>query len=339
MNENSSGRDIVFDVTRFMAMLMVVLWHCIWLSSRHDMVLSEGSIVVNFLLGCNMPLFFIISGYFARTIIERGSWKALVLREISYFWPVLVFSIVQYVIAGGSFHVWLRILIFSFWFFCCLGLCDITSFCAVVLALKMRCGIAWTLIAVFVALWAIPLGLWYCVSMIPFYWVGAFLLPRIYKKSRFGVWGCILLATYILVAMVEGNINANGLCFYWNRMHLGDFSFHGFVLMCGRFLLGAIGAIGILGAVKMCAAFWERCRWIGHFGRHTLGIYFLHSLIISWTYQMWGDFSGQEGLLVLFAAVVFVACHYIVALTKMVPLVNGMLWGPTFFKQKLGVRK
>ena len=61
-------RDAYFDVVKFAAMFMVVFGH---VQSATEM--SWGApYIKNFIIGLNMPLFFIISDYFAVSAVHGG---------------------------------------------------------------------------------------------------------------------------------------------------------------------------------------------------------------------------------------------------------------------------
>lgn len=61
-------RDAYFDVVKFVAMFMVVFGH---VQSATEM--SWGTpYIKNFIIQSNMPLFFIISGYFAVSAVQGG---------------------------------------------------------------------------------------------------------------------------------------------------------------------------------------------------------------------------------------------------------------------------
>lgn len=77
---------------KFLAMFMVVYWHVI--SYRPGFELSSRpSYAANFIIAVNMPLFFMVSGFFSRHLHESGNWAKLAARLKLYFWPVVVFSL------------------------------------------------------------------------------------------------------------------------------------------------------------------------------------------------------------------------------------------------------
>ena len=122
-------RDPLFDMAKFVAMFMVVYWHV--MSYRPGFDLAEmPSHAANFIIAVNMPLFFLVSGYFSRRLHDSGNWRRLLGRLVTYFWPLAVFSILGAVIDAIIFHkctimqtplVAIKKFLFTGWFFLCIG--------------------------------------------------------------------------------------------------------------------------------------------------------------------------------------------------------------------------
>ena len=182
-------RDETFDLVKFAAIFMVIMWHCYpsgWHASTDGCI---DSVAVNAIIGCNMPLFFMISGYFARRMYATCDWRLQLIRLVGYLWPVMIFSIVDVGVAfihDAHMHFTDRFfhsLIFCFWFFCCLTLCELTTFGATYVAKVTRVNLAIILSLIFLVFWSIPYGVYYYIAMVPFYWIGCFALPQLYEKK------------------------------------------------------------------------------------------------------------------------------------------------------------
>ena len=97
---NLKKRDPLFDVVKFIAIFLVVVGH----------VFSKGCVdslptwFWNFRDEMTMPLFFIISGYFAAPTIEKGDWRKLMSHVRSYLQPFFVLSLIftpLYILSNG----------------------------------------------------------------------------------------------------------------------------------------------------------------------------------------------------------------------------------------------
>lgn len=82
--------DLYFDVLKFFAMFLVVFGYVYWaMGCKTGMPYFE-----NFMCRMNVPLFFMISGYFATRTIENGVWAKLARHIYGYFWTVAVVSVI-----------------------------------------------------------------------------------------------------------------------------------------------------------------------------------------------------------------------------------------------------
>lgn len=103
--EKSKKRELLPDVLRGFAIFMVVLGHCIQEGSGTDFKLNTMYFydeLYQFIYSFHMPLFMMISGYFAWDSIERvkGSnekWKLLGKRSAALLIPVLGWTCLEHV--------------------------------------------------------------------------------------------------------------------------------------------------------------------------------------------------------------------------------------------------
>ena len=106
MNIQTTKRNPVYDVTKFMVMLLVVAGHL----TGNDIVSWESGIsyLSNLNIGVAMPLFFMISGYFAARTLESGDIGKIVARIAGFLWPLAAFGVVFGFIlfAAGKIPPW-----------------------------------------------------------------------------------------------------------------------------------------------------------------------------------------------------------------------------------------
>lgn len=83
-------RDPYFDLVKAIGITMVVFCHIM-------VIAPDGMFPVwinNFRIGMNMPIFFVISGYFAWPMVEALNWRKLVRNIRAYLTPALFAGVV-----------------------------------------------------------------------------------------------------------------------------------------------------------------------------------------------------------------------------------------------------
>lgn len=75
------NRDLFFDAVKFVAMFMVIWWYVLQCVQDRAVL----SYAVNFIVGVNMPLFFLLSGYLLSAafvgITRKYNWLRFVFWE------------------------------------------------------------------------------------------------------------------------------------------------------------------------------------------------------------------------------------------------------------------
>lgn len=329
------NRDDALDIVKFVAIMMVILWHLL----SKDLYYSGSSVAVNLIIGCNMPIFFCLSGYFSRKMHRSHNLQNLIARIVSYIWPIGIFSLVDLLLAAtlkndvALLKFWVRDLFFCFWFFCCLSLCEIVTFVVYLAGGGDTKRLALLFTGAFLFAWAIPFGLYSFVSMVPFYWFGCFLFQTMYDKMRYGGWILLCglaLIIYVTVSMLEGDIRVNGMGFYWFKMPLIRFTWRGFAIMLSRYSMGILGIMGMVSIMYWVVRHVCILKFISRLGRTTFGVYFLHRYFVDPDFGL-GQFANNiHGLFgkIICTVVIFIICHCLFLWTKKVNLFNLALWGP-----------
>ena len=83
--EVQKDRDPYFDIVKAVAIGMVIFCHVMWVAPAG----TFPTWVNNFRVGMNMPVFFILSGYFAWPMIEVRDWRKLGRKIRCYLQPAL----------------------------------------------------------------------------------------------------------------------------------------------------------------------------------------------------------------------------------------------------------
>lgn len=307
-------RNPFFDVLKFIAILLVVYGHvsgafsCDW----------GAPYVGNFIVGMNMPIFFVISGYFSARTIEAGDWVKLGRHIWGYFWPVAVVSFIFAVLAV-TFHLpggekgligyAGRNFLFMPWFLWCLAACFVLTF----LCYRPKRMISrWIAFGVLMVLLPFVTRVWHANeirAMLPHFLLGAFVLHRLelWKKHWIGAF-CLL--AYFVGVFVQGTIDTNGLSFYNMETTWTAFFSEGtsFPLYVARVVNGFVGSIGVMWLVQLLCDRVKRVVALAVFGTTTLWVYILHRWMLSRIVEF-GWFNGTLACALAWSALLFLLCH------------------------------
>lgn len=276
-----------FDIAKFLVMLMVVSGHL------------TGNMIVgncmpqwysNFNIGVAMPLFFIISGYFAERTFGRGLYR-IVSRIIGFLWPVaafgLIFGVVLFVIGKASIYKAIlyplaRVYCGS-WFLLTLAL--LYSIVAIVWNLAKRTINRLLIILVVYSLFFFTaeqgpissvLKIPYLLDMMPYFVFGLF-LPYLkwHQNKIIAIFSGII---FLSIVFLEGDIRTNGMGFYWVpknwRIVVGDV--HLLICFFARTLVGISGTVFILWLLDRVISIFPMISRLSVLGTTTLGVYVIH---------------------------------------------------------------
>lgn len=241
----------------------------------------------------NMPIFFVLSGYFAWPMIEAHDWRKLGRSIRSWLQPAL-FAGVLYTLTGLMFGIeshrlmdvvvrLVRSVFIDPWFITTLAECYLLLF--VSFAIGKRIGRCLLIVAAFlVVTMCLPLFVpgsihWGCLtSMMPHFCFGAIVL----RKFGLSLWenrkvGSLCFLAFLAVALLEGDVSTNGMSFYTADSSIRALSS---ARSCMCFLLwptvGLLGAIGVMAMIRIALDVAPSLSRISVIGRLTLGIYIFH---------------------------------------------------------------
>ena len=329
------NRETFFDLVKFFAMLMVVYGHVMGYRMGFDLK-TMPSYAENFIVIVNMPLFFIISGYFSNRLHCSYMWCKLWKRLLKYYRPIIFFSFLFAVIECLLEHRYsiryipleaLKKILFCNWFFFALAGCDIITFIAVGIA--DRFGRKWALsfcLVAFLSCMSMAGRVWYTgniVAMIPFYWFGLCLLPIIVRNNRvLGVTTLIGGGVCILFTFFLGNVAVNGLGFYWDRFDLWCPQFDKAMHMMMRIVFGVAGSLFVIGLVRMSLKVFPYLSALSFLGLETLGIYLIQGWLIRNFSNHFVDLNASVCLILTMTVFVYVVSFLIVKLLKLNKIVS-----------------
>lgn len=126
------------DYIRGIAMLMVVMGHVLLFSLKIEHTALIGIIGI-----CEMPLFFVVSGYLTHKEREENFKRMLsrlLIRSRTLLVPLVVWSIVRNICDGTVSYSLSHIYRGGYWFFLALWWCDVLNMFSAYLSKKFRLG-------------------------------------------------------------------------------------------------------------------------------------------------------------------------------------------------------
>ena len=302
----SSSRVIAYDALKFFAMFLVVWGHCVQflLSSNH---LDEPAFCL--IYSFHMPLFFIVSGLFAGRSMDESAgvflWsksRQLLLPCLS--WGVLMScaNVVQAILTGhwSGYPIW-HTFINNFWFLKSLFICYVLAY-----MVRKFCSrfAVFSIVSIFVSQF-IP---FYLVDvMYPLFVLGIFLgyhREHLEKYAGKSLWVFIPLFLVCLLLwkgdfLVTSSIPKLLWSGSWREL-LSAVSVRGF-----RWMIGAFGGLVFIALfVKLGNKGWL-IQKMSTFGRYTLGIYIVHSLVFVVRNRLSPEFLNCDALSPLIFNVLF----------------------------------
>ena len=322
-------RDTYFDVVKAIAMYMVVVWH----------IIEKGNgdgVIVDFILGANMPIFFVIAGYFAHATVVECKWHKLLQHLRQYYCPFVVISVLLSLLAvclgiiclSQAPLYALKRFLFAGWFIWALAITYSLSFIGYNTHRWLKCGngVMWVVI-VYMLTFALPPGLWWMESvrsMAPHFIIGLFLLRRyqLYKNNWLGM---IAIICYIGMIIAENILFPTRITFYGLKTSIVDFAEAPLGVLMYLYV-AAKGFIGTIGIMWVVYFFKDKISFLARYGTETLGVYLIHQ----WLIDRLDDAElvpTNLALVLLFAVALFLLCHYLVVASKRIPFASKYMWG------------
>lgn len=340
-------RDPGLDVAKFIAMLMIVFIHVRTNAPDGEFGFVAG--LDNFITTVVLALFVLISGYFSRGLLASKSVTKLLVRQVTYLWPVFTMtlglgSVVGYLLSGqwhipgGSVP---RYVLHVGWFFFCMAICDALTFAAHVLSRGRRQWLAAFLGLEFVALWAVPVGLCHAKDMLPYFWFGLYAYPALMRRPWCRALGLasFVLCLAVCVALPDFR-TIGGLLVHDAPMPVGTFTWKGCGIVVVKQALGLTGAFGTLEVVRLLTPHLKGVRLMGWLGTQTLGVFFIHLLLLGIYYGLVGWMGWGVAGRFLLACGIFMVAHALAVLSRCNAVVSALLWNPLeLLRLSVGDRK
>ncbi len=340
-------RDPFFDIVKLLAVFMVVF--------RHVMFSSESLLfsitVANATVGMNMPVFFIMSGWFAWPTIENSDWRKLGLHLKSYMWPTIVltvfFACIEPFAVGSSWSLrdvfvlsakrWL----FGPWFIWTLCECYLMLFLCGCFARRYRRK------GLFLASVGVGFALLMCVncrfffvsclrSMFPYFLIGSFLRRSNVRPWEWKWLSIVFGVIFVSVVLVEGDARECGMSFYRAETSWSAFgSWNSCLTLFARPIVGIMGSLSLMWLVKIAVDAAQKLTvgratvgFLSKGGGLTLAIYLLHQWILKQVVALYPQFVDTRSGVLLLSVVLFCSVWLLADLTmNRVVFLRKWMWG------------
>lgn len=148
-------------------------------------------------------------------------------------------------------------------------------------------------------------------------------LPRKFFFAMAAVGGVLM----IYITYFAGGIATNGLAFYWDRFDILHPEGIRAINMLARYSVGIMGAIFVLGSLKILGAKAWAVSKMACLGTETLGVYFVHGHLIRLLSNQFVDLNAGSCILFVSTCIMFGCSFCIVKLTKVTEWVECIVWG------------
>jgi len=317
-------REPIFDIAKAIVMFMVVHGH---LTGNFIVASGCGRIYSCFNIGIAMPLFFILSGFFSSRTIHLSDGKTFA-RPILLVWPLFSFGVVFgiFLFAYGELSFF-KLLSYPLVRLCCGG-----WFLVTLAKIYFVFAIVWRILNQnlyrYIAIAIVYIVLFFAAE-IKTPGVDVLQLANVLHMFPYFAFGMLVLSKYDLyrqwliaipcgifflgVVFFEGDIQRNGMGFYWVSTDWRDVvsNRHLFICFWARTTVGIAGVVFLLWVLKNLLLFMPKLAILSVLGTTTLGVYVMHEwpLIQIHKYLLFDTLPAQwEWIL---TCVLFLICHYL----------------------------
>lgn len=327
----SKTRNITIDILKAIAILAVIMGHCIQYGSGGNYLKEKlyfENIIFKFIYSFHMPLFMIISGYLFKFSIQQG-FKTNLIKKIK--------NLVIPIFAWASFPLFFRILtnqminitienIFTYyfntaithlWFLWAVFWC---SFIVLIIYHFLQNNI-WVYIILWITSFLIPdiYNLELYKFMYPYFILGFFYNSKQNKIIRYNNHLYITIAILFITLLFFYNYNAY---IYTSGHYIGNNNFiTQMIINSYRYIIGFIGSIFIIISILKIFKFIKPSiiSMLSYIGKRTMGLYIISgfintSLLTSLTYKVKEinyliTILESIGILILTLTIIYIIQH------------------------------
>lgn len=282
---NKRQRLVWIDILKFLAIFLVLWGHCIQHLTTPDFSSNQ---VFLFIYSFHMPLFMILSGFFAHKLAERNFREVFVSKFLQLLLPTIVFGIVYWLQSRYLFYQTnkslMQVLYYNFWFLKSLFVCIIMFHIGLKMSKQWHLGLIVMLILSQLIDFFPHFRFLQLRYMFPCFVFGhtIFISKTIYRYYKvityISIVCFVLLLWHFNEFLLYPDIEIN------NISQIGEgkiiYSLY-YKLLIG--LTGSLAAMGIIFALSRKLDSNKIFLKFSDFGRYTLAIYILQSFLLeSW---------------------------------------------------------
>ena len=283
---NKRQRLVWIDVLKFLAIFLVLWGHCIQHLTTPDFSSNQ---VFQFIYSFHMPLFMILSGFFAHKLAERSFREVFVSKFLQLLLPTIVFGIVYWLQSRYLFHQTskslMQALYYYSWFLKSLFVCIIMFHIGLKMSKQWYLGLIVMLILSQLIDFFPHFRFLQLRYMFPCFVFGyMFFNLKDYFYQYYKIITAISTVCFVLLlwhfntALLYPDVNINLI----SQMGVGKIVY----LLYYKLLIGFAGSITFMGVIFALSRKLDCNKVflkIADFGRYTLAIYILQSFLLeSW---------------------------------------------------------
>lgn len=323
----------LFDVTKALMMLWVIWGH---LGLYGIVGIPEGNYphLLNAKIGVNMPVFFMISGYFAASTFAKGGWSRIAARAVGFLWPQTALAacvaIAGFLLAM-DFSESVEYLL-TIWFLRTMLVVYVLAALAYIpfKSEVLRWG---AMIVIYGLMIFLPVSLksfWIGQSahMFPYFVFGLMVLRKheLYKKT----WVSLLCGLFFgVVVILEGDAQTVGMSFWSGVTHWSDVfsSAYNSMTFFARTAVGITSSIFVLYILDRLLRILPQLSVIAALGTTTMGVYVIHEVILIRAGESLSFLPIPSWTRWLVAIAYLLVCHFAVILVRRCRSLRFMFFG------------
>ncbi|MBW8484625.1 acyltransferase family protein [Actinomadura parmotrematis] len=267
-------RDPFFDNAKFLAILLVVMGHC--LAQLLNVDFARGLYI--FIYMFHMPLFIVITGYFSRNWTFSGGKARKLITNVGVPYVVfeIAYSVYDWLVGRNDLEISLLKPYFLTWFLCALFMWRLSTPVWQQIRWPLAVALVFSLLSYMSDLGG-TFNIHRVIGLLPFYVFGLMLKPEhfeIVKRPAARVAGIAVLATGLCVSYLAMH-HMNKDWIYWKDPHseLGVGNLVGTGMRLGMFACSIVLVAAFLTLVP------KRHTWFTALGSTTLYAYLLHGFV------------------------------------------------------------
>lgn len=351
--KSAHTRSVFLDVLKAVAITLVLVGHAMQFGSgAHCFIYSDffDNVVFKTIYSFHMPLFMLISGYLFRSSVQRHSPREnLVSRFTSLLVPIMLWSIIPYIIrivSGDERSVFLIVRAYfttcigNFWFLWAVFYCSL-----IVLAVNRFCRdnvLVYIIIAV-IMLFTPDLNRLQLYKFMYGYFVVGYMWAKSGKRVTNANTFKLVAAFLVMLVIYVGMLRLFGRdCYIYTTGFslLGKDMLRQFGIDVFRFVVGIVGSCVVILFAAILAHTAKRVNIFGvvcgklvgifgEVGKNTLGIYLVSTLIFTYIIKplAWGLYGIDYLMVVIQTAAVMIVSLAAIWLIRRIPVIGGWLLG------------